>query len=263
MLVEAEAFGKLLLGQSELLPPLLKALDDLLIPLIAEARRGDAPLGHRPVSAILNESQKLCHCAVEPDAQHRDSQVDDSVDEFIRTRPPTPPTRSSSRPPKKEMSRGQQTAWIVGTLVVLGIGGMYLAARIAPLERNAECQTLFGADRECMINNAAARLGGRAPGAGPDPLDPAPMADPASDVEAAVDGAQTAAEGSSEVDPERQKEIDRRMAEFDREYLGESDLEMGSRQAVELNEMICRETGQNCELAKMARRQHIERYGRF
>ncbi|MHA4837199.1 hypothetical protein [Sphingopyxis sp. MSC1_008] len=41
------------------------------------------------------------------------------------------------------------------------------------------------------------------------------------------------------------------------------ELEMGSRQAVELNEMICKQTGQNCELAEMARKQHMERYWRF
>jgi len=41
------------------------------------------------------------------------------------------------------------------------------------------------------------------------------------------------------------------------------ELEMADRHAVELNEMICRETGQNCEFAKMERRQHVERYGEF
>ena len=45
--------------------------------------------------------------------------------------------------------------------------------------------------------------------------------------------------------------------------LADPGLEMGSRQAVELNEMICTQTGQNCAAAKMARRHHVERYGRF
>ena len=45
--------------------------------------------------------------------------------------------------------------------------------------------------------------------------------------------------------------------------LADPELEMGSRQAVELNDMICSQTGQNCNAAKMARRHHVERYGRF
>lgn len=39
------------------------------------------------------------------------------------------------------------------------------------------------------------------------------------------------------------------------------ELQSGERHAVELNEMICAQTGQNCEFAKMARRQYEERYG--
>jgi hypothetical protein len=38
-------------------------------------------------------------------------------------------------------------------------------------------------------------------------------------------------------------------------------MQMGERHAIELNEMICRQTGQNCELAQMARRQYNEKYG--
>ncbi len=39
------------------------------------------------------------------------------------------------------------------------------------------------------------------------------------------------------------------------------EAQMAERQAIEVNEMICQETGQNCELARMARRHYNERYG--
>lgn len=43
--------------------------------------------------------------------------------------------------------------------------------------------------------------------------------------------------------------------------VSDPELQMGQRQAVELNEMICAQTGQNCEAAAMARRHYEEKYG--
>lgn len=193
----------------------------------------------------------------------------ESVREFQRAHPPERATPTQSIPlaaEKMEMSRGQQTVWIVGTLLALGLAALYFATRLPAGARDAECQTLLGMDRECVVANAASSLRGyELPDRQTnDPLAPVSIADPAADAEAAVDAAARAAdEAVRAIDPEWQKEVDRRLAEFDREARGESELEAGSRHAVELNEMICRETGQNCEFAKMARRQHIERYGPF
>jgi len=44
-------------------------------------------------------------------------------------------------------------------------------------------------------------------------------------------------------------------------YRPDPELQRGQRQAVELNEMICKQTGQNCEAAAMARRYYEENYG--
>lgn len=76
-------------------------------------------------------------------------------------RPETAPKRIKVRSPKSEMSRGKQTAWIVGTLLIMGMVALYFATRMDSSERDAECQTLFGMDRECVVKNAADRLGGR------------------------------------------------------------------------------------------------------
>ncbi|MBD3746917.1 MAG: hypothetical protein IE932_11970 [Sphingopyxis terrae] len=45
------------------------------------------------------------------------------------------------------------------------------------------------------------------------------------------------------------------------DYRPDSEIQRGQRQAVELNEMICKQTGQNCEAAAMARRHYEENYG--
>ena len=44
-------------------------------------------------------------------------------------------------------------------------------------------------------------------------------------------------------------------------YMPDPELQRGQRQAVELNEMICKQTGQNCEAAALARRHYEETYG--
>lgn len=191
---------------------------------------------------------------------------DESVREFMRTHPPEPATSTLSIAPaseKTEMSRGQQTVWIVGTLLILGLLAIYFGTRLPVGARNAECQTLLGMDNECVVNNAATRLHGyELPADELDPLASAPMADLAA-VQAAVNAAHADAEAAED---DALTELDADMGELGtkRGYApADRELELGSRQAVELNEMICRETGQNCEVAKMARRQHLERYGRF
>lgn len=45
------------------------------------------------------------------------------------------------------------------------------------------------------------------------------------------------------------------------DYRPDPELQRGQRQAVELNEMICKQAGQNCEAAAMARRHYEETYG--
>lgn len=59
-----------------------------------------------------------------------------------------------------DMSRGAMTAWICATLLILGLVGLYYVTRMHPLERNAECQTMFSMDQECVWKNASARLRG-------------------------------------------------------------------------------------------------------
>jgi hypothetical protein len=64
-----------------------------------------------------------------------------------------------------------------------------------------------------------------------------------------------------------QGEYDRAMADLysptpSRTAVRDPEMQMGERHAIELNEQICKQTGQNCELARMARRQYEERYGR-
>ena len=44
-----------------------------------------------------------------------------------------------ANPEKKDMSRETMTAWICGTLVLLGLGGLYFGTRMDPMERDAEC----------------------------------------------------------------------------------------------------------------------------
>lgn len=65
---------------------------------------------------------------------------------------------------------------------------------------------------------------------------------------------------------EAQRDFDRAMADLDSTYPSytsrrDPEMQRGERHAIELNETICKEYGQNCELAKMARRQYEEKYG--
>lgn len=86
----------------------------------------------------------------------------DSVREFLRSNPVEPEERPArpSRQARADMSRGAMTAWICGTLALIGLGGLYFATRMDPMERNAECQTTFGMDEDCILKNAHERLRG-------------------------------------------------------------------------------------------------------
>ena len=62
-----------------------------------------------------------------------------------------------------------------------------------------------------------------------------------------------------------QQDFDRAMANLNSppsrsNDVSDPDIQMGERHAIELNELICKEYGQNCELAKLARRQYQEKY---
>lgn len=63
---------------------------------------------------------------------------------------------------KSDMSLRAMTAWICGTLLFMGAIALYFATRMDPLERDAECQTAFGMDEECLLENASERLRGGA-----------------------------------------------------------------------------------------------------
>lgn len=78
---------------------------------------------------------------------------------------------------------------------------------------------------------------------------------------------------AADIVAEHERDVDRLEQEFDAAmsdlnsgtppptYRTDPQIQMGQRHAVELNEQICRQTGQNCEFAAMARRQYEERYG--
>lgn len=102
--------------------------------------------------------------------------MDDSVKEFLRTQPERKRVKAKTQRVKQDMSRAQMTVWICATLMVLGAGGLYFGTRMHPMERDAECQTLFGMDKDCQLANAVVRLRGNAPAPGTDPLgDPVAM----------------------------------------------------------------------------------------
>lgn len=63
--------------------------------------------------------------------------------------------------PKQGMSRGVQTAWIVGTLLVIGIAVLFvmLQPKRNPLDPYAECRGMFGDDKDCIAEKFMERMG--------------------------------------------------------------------------------------------------------
>lgn len=84
-------------------------------------------------------------------------------------------------------------------------------------------------------------------------------------VELAVDADAAVAAAEAAV-ADAQRDFDGAMADLgspypSRGYRPDPEMQMSERHIIELNEMICKQTGQNCELARMARRQYEEKYG--
>jgi hypothetical protein len=50
---------------------------------------------------------------------------------------------------RSEMSRGAQTAWIVCTIILVGLALLYQMSRLPSDHTFAKCQTLFGRDEIC------------------------------------------------------------------------------------------------------------------
>lgn len=172
--------------------------------------------------------------------------------------------------PSPPMTRGQQTAWIVGAIGLVAAGALYYVTRLPEGHPYKSCEGIVMIDTACKANIAARMMMGLSPVSQEDiglpDLEPAQPADydsaTAMEEEAAVGAAAAAAERASAA--AAMDEPDAILGSADSsDVLPDTELEMASRQAVELNEMICSQTEQNCEFAKMARRQHIERYGRF
>ena len=67
----------------------------------------------------------------------------------------------SDNEPKKPMSRGTQTAWIVAAILAVGVGAFaYAETRLPAGHRNQECQRWYGVDQWCVRDLAAERLRG-------------------------------------------------------------------------------------------------------
>ena len=159
--------------------------------------------------------------------------------------------------PTPSMTRRQQTVWIVGTLILLGAGGFWYSSRLPEGHPNKECQGLIFMDDRCLASLFVKQMTGVTLD-GEEELLPAEEAMPADDVATSAVAAGDAAAATA------MDETDAILGRADgSSALADPELEMGSRQAVELNDMICSQTGQNCNAAKMARRHHVERYGRF
>lgn len=56
------------------------------------------------------------------------------------------------------MTRGQQTAWIVGTLIVMALAFAYWATRLPDGDPYAKCQRIIGMDRACEAEVAARQM---------------------------------------------------------------------------------------------------------
>lgn len=61
---------------------------------------------------------------------------------------------------KSEMSRGAQTAWIVGVLILMGLVALYFATRVDETSPYAECQRIIGWDEDCRLKIALRSLRG-------------------------------------------------------------------------------------------------------
>ena len=168
--------------------------------------------------------------------------------------------------PGPQMTRGQQTVWIIGAIGLVAAGALYYVTRLPDGHPYKSCEGIVLMDTSCKANVAARMMMGLSPvemdlgeNDETDPLDiPAEEAMPADDVATTGTAAGEASAGAAMGD------ADAILGRSDSSSaLADPELEMGSRQAIELNEMICTQTGQNCEAAKMARRHHVERYGKF
>ena len=58
--------------------------------------------------------------------------------------------------PGEDMSRGTQTKWIVGTLIVIGLAILYFVTRTGD-----PCQNVIGWDKQCRYERAVERLNAR------------------------------------------------------------------------------------------------------
>lgn len=130
--------------------------------------------------------------------------------------------------PPRQLSRRAQTLWIVGSVLLAGAmiaGSLLIETRSEP-DRSEGRPTDVAAVNSVRASTAEGSRGDRENEESRSPE--------------ALDQGHIARSDPMPIDPE---------------------LQMGERHAVELNEMLCAETGQNCEFAKMARRQYEERYG--
>ena len=57
-----------------------------------------------------------------------------------------------------EMTRGQQTAWIVGTLIAIALAFAYWATRLPESDPFAKCQRIIGYDSACRAKVAASQM---------------------------------------------------------------------------------------------------------
>jgi hypothetical protein len=61
----------------------------------------------------------------------------------------------------REMSRGAQTVWIVGTIITIGIAVLFVLLRPErdPNDPYAECRGMFGDDKACIAEKFRRRMG--------------------------------------------------------------------------------------------------------
>lgn len=68
------------------------------------------------------------------------------------------PNDRSRADPSTDMTRGQQTAWIVGTLIAIALAFAYWATRLPESDPFAECQRIIGHDNACRAKVAARQM---------------------------------------------------------------------------------------------------------